>query len=49
MTMTRHEAEELLYREALLLDRGEWDEWLDLYLPDALFWMPSWRDETSPT
>lgn len=47
--LTRGEAEELLYREALLLDRGAWDDWLALYLPDAVFWMPAWRDETSPT
>ena len=48
-TLTRAEAEELLYREALYLDRGEWDAWLDLYLPDAIFWMPAWRDETTLT
>lgn len=47
--LTRAAAEELLYREALLLDRGEWDAWLDLYLPDAIFWMPAWRDETTLT
>lgn len=41
----RAAAEELLYREALLLDRSEWNLWLDLYLPDAIFWMPAWRDE----
>jgi len=49
MTLTRQEAEEFLYREALLLDSGEWDAWLDLYLADAIFWMPAWRDETVPT
>lgn len=43
------EAAAFLYREALWLDRGEWDAWLDLYLPDAVFWMPAWRDETTPT
>ena len=47
--LTRAQAEEFLYREALLLDRGEWDAWLDLYLLDAVFWMPAWRDETTPT
>lgn len=47
--LTRAQAEEFLYREALWLDRGEWDAWLDLYLPDAVFWMPAWRDETTPT
>jgi len=49
MTLAPHEAADLLYREALLLDSGEWDAWLDLYLPDAVFWMPAWRDETNPT
>ncbi len=47
--LTRQQAEDLLYREALLLDTGQWDEWLELYLPDAMFWMPAWRDETTPT
>lgn len=49
MNLNRQEAEEFLYREALLLDRGDWDEWLELYAPDAIFWMPAWRDETHPT
>jgi benzoate/toluate 1,2-dioxygenase subunit beta len=48
MTLTRSDAEELLYREALLLDRGEWDAWLALYSEDAVFWMPAWRDEAAP-
>lgn len=43
------QAEQLLFREALLLDRGEWDAWLKLYVPDAVFWMPAWRDETTIT
>ncbi len=47
--MTRAEAEELLFREALHLDRREWDEWLALYEGDCVFWVPAWRDETSPT
>jgi len=34
-----------LYREARLLDDGEWDEWLACYHPDARFWMPSWDDD----
>ncbi|MBN3765068.1 benzoate 1,2-dioxygenase small subunit [Burkholderia sp. Ac-20365] len=33
-----------LYREARLLDDEQWDEWLELYHPDAVFWMPSWDD-----
>lgn len=47
--LTRSQAAEFLYTEALLLDEGRWDEWLDLYLPSAVFWVPAWRDETTPT
>lgn len=36
---------ELINREANLLDRREWDDWLDLYTEDAVFWAPSWKDE----
>jgi benzoate/toluate 1,2-dioxygenase subunit beta len=46
---TRAAAEDLLYREAALLDEGAWDDWLALYTDDALFWMPAWRDELTPT
>jgi 3-phenylpropionate/cinnamic acid dioxygenase small subunit len=49
MTLTQTEAEALLTREALLLDRGDWDDWLALYAEDATFWMPAWRDELHPT
>jgi benzoate/toluate 1,2-dioxygenase beta subunit len=47
--ITRQEAEELLYLEALLIDTGRFDEWLDLFTADVEFWMPAWRDETTPT
>ena len=47
--LSRAKAEDLLYREAALLDEGEWDEWLALYTEDAVFWMPAWRDEQTPT
>jgi len=47
--MLRCDAEDLLYHEALYLDRGEWDAWIALYEPDCEFWMPAWRDETTPT
>ena len=44
-----HSAENLLYREALHLDRCEWDEWLALYIQNAIFWAPAWRDEVNQT
>lgn len=39
----------LLGREARALDACDWDNWLDLYAPDAEFWVPAWDDEGRPT
>ena len=48
-TLTRAEAEDLLYREALLIDTQRFAEWLELFTPDVEFWMPAWRDEATTT
>lgn len=34
-----------LYRESRLLDDEQWDEWLECYHPETVFWMPSWDDD----
>ena len=34
-----------IIREATHLDRRQWDQWLDLYTEDAIYWVPSWADE----
>lgn len=47
--MTRSQAEELLFREALLIDTRRYAEWLAMFTPDIEFWMPAWRNETEPT
>ncbi|MEY2928436.1 MAG: hypothetical protein RL367_2913 [Pseudomonadota bacterium] len=47
--ISRDEAETLLTREALYLDRRQWDQWLALYTPDCVYWMPAWRDEEEMT
>lgn len=39
----------LLYQEALFLDERRWDDWLDLYLPTARYWVPAWRNEAETT
>ncbi|MGE3248517.1 MAG: aromatic-ring-hydroxylating dioxygenase subunit beta [Beijerinckiaceae bacterium] len=36
---------DFLAREARLLDGQKWQEWLELYLPDAIFWVPAFRME----
>ncbi|KRW59622.1 benzoate 1,2-dioxygenase small subunit [Pseudomonas sp. TTU2014-080ASC] len=40
---------DFLYREARYLDDRQWDEWLELYAPDATFWMPAWDDRDNLT
>jgi len=36
---------DLINREADLLDRRRWDEWLDLFTEDCVYWVPSWQNE----
>jgi 3-phenylpropionate/cinnamic acid dioxygenase small subunit len=37
-----HIASSLLFREARFLDNQQWDEWIDLYDENAVYWIPSW-------
>jgi 3-phenylpropionate/cinnamic acid dioxygenase small subunit len=39
--------EQFLYREARLLDTRRFDEWLDLWTPDGMYWVPHEPDQTS--
>ena len=36
----REEVEDLLYRQAALLDARRWQEWIDLFTEDGIYWMP---------
>lgn len=49
MSMTYEQVRDFLYREARFLDEKQWDEWLELYAPDASFWMPAWDDQDNLT
>jgi 3-phenylpropionate/cinnamic acid dioxygenase small subunit len=40
MKLSRTEAEDFLYREADLLDRREYDQWLTLFTEDGIYWLP---------
>lgn len=42
-------ARELIAKEAHYLDSQLWDQWIDLYAEDAVFWVPAWRDESTLT
>jgi len=43
----QHEAEQLLYRQAALLDEKKWQDWIDLFTPDGVYWMPPDPSHTS--
>ena len=36
----QHEVEQFLYKQADLLDSRKWEEWIDLFTPDGIYWMP---------
>jgi 3-phenylpropionate/cinnamic acid dioxygenase small subunit len=36
---------EVIHRDGMLLDELRWDEWLELYQPECLFWMPMRNEE----
>lgn len=40
---------DLLYREAAFIDQRLWPEWLELFTEDAVYWIPSWDDDGTPT
>ncbi len=42
-------AQDLIFLEAEHLDQKNWDAWLDLYTEDAVFWMPTWINESQTT
>jgi benzoate/toluate 1,2-dioxygenase subunit beta len=47
--ISRDAAHDLIAREGLYLDTRRWDDWLALYSEDAIYWVPAWRDEETPT
>jgi 3-phenylpropionate/cinnamic acid dioxygenase small subunit len=36
----QHAVEQFLYRQAELLDGKRWQEWIDLFADDGIYWMP---------
>lgn len=36
----QHEVEQFLYRQAELLDTRQWQQWIDLFADDGVYWMP---------
>ena len=46
--ITLRDAEQLLYREAFLLDRHRFDDWLALFTHDATYWVPLEEGQADP-
>lgn len=42
-------ARELVFREAFCLDTRAWQDWLNLFHEEAIFWVPTWKDDGEPT
>jgi len=38
--ITKEELVDFIYDEVRMLDAGQYNEWLDLWLPDGHYWMP---------
>ncbi len=49
MSLSYHEIQAFLYREARLLDDRQWDEWLTCYAKHVEYWMPAWDDDDQLT
>jgi benzoate/toluate 1,2-dioxygenase subunit beta len=49
VTIDREAVESFLYREARLMDEHRYEDWLALFDDDALYWIPSNRDDVDPS
>lgn len=48
MSITRDDIIDFIYNEARMLDEGRYSEWIDLWLPDGVYWMPLDYKQTDP-
>lgn len=46
--LSRTEAEDFLFRQAEYIDSGDFDSWIDLFTPDAAYWIPARPTDTDP-
>src|SRR4030095_4330951 len=42
------EVSEFLYQEAALLEEGRWEEWVELFAPDGVSWVPGTTFKADP-
>jgi 3-phenylpropionate/cinnamic acid dioxygenase small subunit len=48
MSVTRDHIIDFIYEEARMLDEGRYNEWLDLWIPEGMYWMPLDYKQTDP-
>ena len=52
MTITKDDLIDFVYDEVRMLDEGRYDDWLNLWTEDGIYWMPlDWKqkDEINET
>ncbi len=49
MPTPRSAVEDFLYMEARLLDNRQFEEWMNLFADDALYWVPAGHDDIDPS
>jgi 3-phenylpropionate/cinnamic acid dioxygenase small subunit len=49
MPTSRSEVEDFLFMEARLLDSQQFEQWIDLFSEDAVYWVPAGHDDIDPT
>lgn len=45
---SRSDAEDFLYQQAEYIDTRNYDAWIDLFTPDATYWIPARPGDTDP-
>jgi 3-phenylpropionate/cinnamic acid dioxygenase small subunit len=48
LRLSRSEAEDFLYRQAEFIDARDFASWIDLFTPDAMYWIPARPGDTDP-
>ena len=46
MTIGYDEIRDFIAREGYLLDSGRFEDWLELYAQESIFWVPAWNDDS---
>ena len=46
--LTKENVHDFLYNEARLLDEGKFSQWLELWMPEGIYWMPLDYQQTDP-